>query len=87
VRCVVVVSPAGVSLGAPSGFSPRACALNLPPQGTGVVPVLFGVFLGWVLVRSVFVVGPAGVSLGVPSGLSPRACALTLPPQGIVLDR
>ena len=35
----VVVDPAGVSLGVPSGLSPRVCALSLPPQGTGVWPV------------------------------------------------
>jgi len=33
VRCLVVVCPAGVSLGAPSGFSPKACALKPSAPG------------------------------------------------------
>jgi len=39
---LLVLSPAGVSRGAPSGFSPRSCAVCLPPQGTGVGPLFFG---------------------------------------------
>jgi len=74
----VFVSPVGVSLGAPSGFSLRACALSLLPQGSGgLVFCLSEVFcLDVTVVCSLCCVFLGGLLCAVWLLCAPRECLL-----------
>jgi len=97
---LLVVSPAGVSRGEPSGFSPRSCAVPSAPGdwcGTSFL-WLSGVlclnatvfcspccvFLEWFPMRCLVVVCAAGVSLDAPSGFSQERAPWTSRPRGLV---